>query len=54
MKIALEVALPDPWARETDPQGNIVYYNSNTEELTHHHPMEIFFRKAFNRVISWY
>ena len=48
-KNPLSIKLPNPWTRETDPEGNIVYYNCNTEELTTHHPLEMFFRKTFNK-----
>lgn len=53
VKIALGVPLPYPWTREKDPNGGIVYSNQETDELCPHHPLELFFRKTFNKVISF-
>lgn len=52
MKIILQAELPDGWARETDPNGKIIYHNTVDDEFVFEHPMHVFFRKTFNRILN--
>ncbi|CAI2377564.1 unnamed protein product [Moneuplotes crassus] len=49
IKIALKFPLPDPWIREKDAEGGVIYCNKQTEDITIHHPQERLFRKNFSK-----
>lgn len=52
MGIILNSKLPEGWSKENGPNGKIIYYNSYTDELTLDHPMSMFYRKTFAKVIK--
>lgn len=52
LKIILSAPLPENWERETNPEGQVLYHNTKTDELVYTHPMELFFRITFARVVK--
>lgn len=52
MGIILNSKLPEGWSKENGPNGKVIYYNSHTDELTLDHPMSMFYRKTFAKVIK--
>jgi hypothetical protein len=52
MGIILNAKLPQGWSKEKGPNDNTIYHNSYTDELTVDHPMSMFYRKTFAKVIK--
>jgi hypothetical protein len=53
MKIILSSKLPHNYEREKDPDGNVVYHNTLTNEVLVNHPLEMLFRRNFAMVICF-
>jgi hypothetical protein len=52
MGIILNAELPAGWSKEKGPDDNTIYHNSYTDDLTVDHPMSMFYRKTFAKVIK--
>jgi len=51
MAVALTAPLPQHWERESTPDGEVVYYNSETDSVSFSHPLHLFLRNTFARVV---
>jgi hypothetical protein len=52
LRIALSSKLPYGYFREIAPDGEIVYYNEGTGEISTKHPLSVFLRKTFSKIVK--
>lgn len=52
LRIVLSAKLPYGYFREIAPNGDIVYYNERTGEISKKHPLSVFLRKTFSKIVK--
>lgn len=52
LKQALLALLPKGWKRESNPDGKVVYHNSNSLATTQTHPLLYRFRSAYVKLLK--